>query len=125
MPKDRYDPRSEEGRQALARMVTRLFDHWGLPLETQADLLGLSADTYATLNRYREGQPLADDRDLLERVGHLLGIHEALRIVFPHNRELAYRWPTTCNSDLGNRTPVDVMAEPGIEGLLRVRLYLG
>lgn len=121
---DQHDPLSEEGHQALARMVIRLFDHWDLPLETHADLLGLSAAAYATLNRYREGHPLADDRDLLERVAHLLGIHKNLRSLFPHNRELVYRWPTTCNSDFGNCTPVDVVVERGLEGILRVRRNL-
>ena len=73
-------------------MVTQLFELWRLSVGEQAALLGLSADNRSTLARYRKGDPLADSRDLLDRAGHLLGIHKSLRILFPHDRELAYRY---------------------------------
>jgi hypothetical protein len=60
---------------------------------------------------------------LLDRVGHLLGIHKSLRILFPHDRDLAYRWMTTPNRRLGGR-PVDVALDRGFEGLLALRRYL-
>jgi hypothetical protein len=104
-------------------MVTQLFEHWRLSATEQAALLGLSADNRSTLARYRKGDPLADSRDLLDRVGHLLGIHKSLRILFPHDRDLAYRWMTTPNRRFGAR-PVDVAVERGFEGLLALRRYL-
>lgn len=104
-------------------MVTRLFDHWRLSAAEQAALLGLSTDNRSTLARYRRGEPLAESRDLLERVGHLLGIHKSLRILFPHDRDLAYRWMSTPNRRLGGR-PVDVAVARGFEGLLALRRYL-
>ena len=112
-----------KARAQLARMVTRLFDHWQLPLTEQAGLLGLSMSNRASISRYRAGEPLADNRDLLDRVSCLLGIHKTLRILFPQNRELAYRWMSTSNRRLGMR-PVDVILEHGFEGLLAVRRYL-
>lgn len=110
-------------RAQLARMVTRLFDHWQLPLTEQAGLLGLSTSNRASISRYRAGEPLADNRDLLDRVSCLLGIHKTLRIMFPENRELAYRWMSTANRRLGKR-PVQVILDHGFEGLLAVRRYL-
>jgi len=104
-------------------MVTRLFDHWQLPLAEQAGLLGLSTSNRASISRYRSGEPLADNRDLLDRVSCLLGIHKTLRIMFPENRDLAYRWMSTANRRLGKR-PVDVILDHGFEGLLAVRRYL-
>ena len=112
-----------ETRERLARMVIQLFDHWQLTTAEQANLLGLSADNRSTLARYRKGDPLADSRDLLDRVGHLLGIHKSLRILFPQDRDLAYRWMTTPNRRLGAR-PVDIVAERGFEGLLAIRRHL-
>lgn len=117
------DLRTRETRERLARLVTRLFEHWQLPAAEQAALLGLSADNRSTLARYRKGDPLADSRDLLDRVGHLLGIHKSLRILFPHDRDLAYRWMTTPNRRFGAR-PVDIVVQHGFEGLLALRRYL-
>jgi Protein of unknown function (DUF2384) len=120
----RIDVRTRESRVRLSRMVVRLFAHWGLSAGDQSALLGLSTDSRSTLARYRRGEPLADSADLLGRVGHLLGIHKALRILFPHDRDLAYRWVTTSNRRFGGRTPLAIMREHGYEGILAVRRYL-
>jgi hypothetical protein len=117
------DLRSREARERLARLVAQLLDHWGLTAAEQAALLGLSPDNRSTLARYRQGAPLADSRDLLDRAGHLLGIHKSLRILFPQDRDLAHRWMATPNRRLGSR-PVDVVLEHGFEGLLALRRYL-
>jgi transcriptional regulator with XRE-family HTH domain len=117
------DVTSREARGRLAAMVTRLLDHWDLTAAEQAELLGLSSGSRSTLARYRSGEPLADSRDLLDRAGHLLGIHKSLRLLFPHDKDLAYRWMTQPNRRLGAR-PVDLIIELGFEGLLAVRRYL-
>ncbi len=117
------DLRSRESRERLARMIARLLDHWGLSTTEQAAVLGLSPENRSTIARYRHGAPLADNRDLLDRAGHLLGIHKSLRIIFPHDRDLAYRWIGTPNRRLGAR-PIDLIVEHGFEGLLAVRRYL-
>ncbi len=113
-----------EDRGALARMVMTLFDHWKLATEDQAALLGIAAGNRAALARYRKGEPIGTSRDQYERVGHLLGIHKNLRLLFPQNRDLAYRWMTTRNKAFDNRTPVEVIREWGFAGLLMVRGYL-
>jgi len=117
------DTSSREARARLAVMVTRLLDHWQFTAPEQAEVLGLSAASRSTLSRYRSGEPLADSRDLLDRAGHLLGIHKSLRLLFPHDRDLAYRWMTQPNRRLGAR-PVDLVIEHGFEGLLALRRYL-
>lgn len=115
---------ASEDRGALARMVMTLFDHWKLSTEDQAALLGLAASNRAALARYRKGEPIGTSRDQYERVGHLLGIHKNLRLLFPHNRDLAYRWMSTRNKAFENLTPVEVVKEWGFAGLLMVRAYL-
>jgi Antitoxin Xre/MbcA/ParS C-terminal toxin-binding domain/Antitoxin Xre-like helix-turn-helix domain len=114
---------TRDARTRLARMIVQLLDHWALSTAEQSALLGLSAGSRTTLSRYRAGEPLADSRDLIDRAGHLLGIHKSLRILFPHDRDLAYRWMSTPNFRFGAR-PVDVVVEHGFEGLLAVRRYL-
>lgn len=113
-----------QDRGTLAKMVMTLVDHWKLDTEDQAGLLGLAPSNRAALGRYRRGEPIGSSRDQYERVGHLLGIHKNLRLLFPHNRDLAYRWMTTRNKAFENRTPVEVINEWGFAGLLMVRAYL-
>jgi transcriptional regulator with XRE-family HTH domain len=117
------DLHARTSRERLARMVVALLDQWDLAPNDQAVLLGLSTQSRSTIARYRRGEPLADSADLLARAGHLLGIHKALRILFPHDRDLAYRWVTTLNRRFG-ATPLDVMKQHGYEGILAVRRYL-
>jgi hypothetical protein len=105
-------------------MTMKLFDHWGLSTEDQAALLGLAANNRAALGRYRKGEPIGSTRDQYERVGHLLGIHKNLRLLFPRNIDLAYRWMSARNKAFDNLSPVDVIKEYGFAGLLMVRSYL-
>jgi len=122
-PAPKVDLHSRAGRERLAKIVVSLFDHWKLPLNDQASLLGLSAQSRSTIARYRRGEPLADSADLLARAGHLLGIHKALRILFPQDRDLAYGWVSAPNRRFGSRAPLEIMKQ-GFEGLLAVRRYL-
>ena len=118
------DLHARDNRERLARMVVSLLDHWNLAPNDQAVLLGLSTQSRSTVARYRRGEPLADSADLLARAGHLLGIHKALRILFPHNRDLAYRWVSTPNRRFAGARPLDIMKRDGYEGILAVRRYL-
>ena len=115
--------RNRTSRERLAKLVVSLLDRWQLPPNDQAALLGLSAQSRSTVARYRRGEPLADSADLLARAGHLLGIHKALRILFPHDLDLAYRWISAPNRRFGT-TPLEVMKRHGYEGILAVRRYL-
>ncbi len=111
-------------RSALSKMVMVLFTHWQLSTEDQLSLLGLSTTNRGALTRYRKGEPLASNRDLLERAGILLGIHKSLRLLFPHNRELAYAWMTQRNRSFEGMTPAEAIKQWGFPGLLMVRSYL-
>lgn len=117
-------PDADTDPGALARMIMTLFDHWELSTEDQAVLLGLASGNRAALARYRKGEPIGSSRDQYERVGHLLGIHKNLRLLFPANRDLAYRWMRTPNRAFEQRTPVELVREWGFAGLLVLRTYL-
>ena len=80
-----HQPPVSQDRGALAKMVMTLLDHWKLPTEDQAALLGIATSNRAALTRYRKGEPIGTSRDQFERVGHLLGIHKNLRLLFPQN----------------------------------------
>jgi hypothetical protein len=118
------DLHSRGSRERLARMVVQLLERWRLSAVDQATLLGLSANSRSSVARYRRGEPLADSPDLLARAGHLLGIHKALRIIFPHDLDLAYRWVSAPNRRFGGEAPLAIMRRHGYEGILAVRRYL-
>jgi hypothetical protein len=111
-------------RGSIAKMIMRLLDRWEINTEGRLDLLGLASNNRAALSRYRRGEPMAQNRDALERAGHLLAIHKNLRLLFPLNRELAYKWMTVRNKAFEGRTPVEAVREFGFAGLLMVRGYL-
>jgi hypothetical protein len=113
-----------EQRVRLAKMVCRLFEHWGLDIASQLALLGLSSNSQTRIDLYGEDAALPDERDLLERGGNLLGMYKSLRLLFLHYRELAHRWPTTTNRAFVNRSPVEIMVEQGLPGILAIRRYL-
>jgi Protein of unknown function (DUF2384) len=123
-PARQVDLHTRTNRERLAKLVVALLDHWQLRLPDQAALLGLSAHSRSTIARYRKGEPFADSADLIARAGHLLGIHKALRILFPHDRGLAYRWVSAPNRRFGGAAPLDIMKKHGYEGMLAVRRYL-
>lgn len=87
-------------------------------------MLGLAPDNRAALSRYRKGVPIAASRDMVERAGHLLGIHKNLRLLFPRNLDLAYAWMRSRNRAFEGRTPAQAICEFGFAGLLMVRAYL-
>ena len=118
------DLHSRASRERLARLVAQLLERWQVSAGDQATLLGLSTNSRSSVARYRRGEPLADSPDLLARAGHLLGIHKALRIVFPHDLELAYRWVSAPNRRFGGEPPLAIMRRHGYEGILAVRRYL-
>lgn len=117
---------ADEGtRQDLARVLTALFERWDLPTDVQLSLLGLSPESRKLLGLYRRGErALPASRDALDRAGYLLGMHKALRLLFPENPTLRYGWVRMRNRQLDGRTPLEVMLEEGLVGLARIARFL-
>lgn len=105
-------------------MIMKLFELWNLSTTEQLDILGLDKNDSSNLIRYYHEIVIGRNPDLHERIVHLLSIHKSLRIIFPHNTELCYIWPTTKNKIFNNKTPVEVMQEYGYSGILMIRHYL-
>lgn len=118
------DPETVESRQALAKMVIRLFQHWKLSTADQLNLLGLSETSRSMLYKYARGEALSSTRDMQDRVGWLLSVHKALRLLYPRDEEMRYSWVSRRNAAFDNRMPLEVMKEQGIIGIARVSRYL-
>ena len=115
---------SADSRKALATLVIKLFQLWGLSTADQLDLLGLSTKSRSMLSKYARGEALPTTRDMFDRVGWLLAIHKALRLLYPRNEDIRYSWVNRRNAAFDNLAPLEVMKEQGIIGIARVARYL-
>jgi hypothetical protein len=114
-------PGSHEQRTTLAGAVSRLFDLWALNTADRLALLGFSESNRTALQRYARGEALAASRDLSDRVGHLLGIHKSLKLLYPRNQELVHTWMAAPNTRFGGNSPITVVRKFGLPGLVMVR----
>ncbi|PAU52326.1 hypothetical protein BZL41_25720 [Pseudomonas sp. PIC25] len=118
---DIQDFASEDSRRDLARVIGALFERWELDTDLQMQLLGMSPKSRKQLPRYRAGEAaLPANRDTLDRIGYLLGIHKGLRLLFPEDEELRFSWVRRRNRALEGETPLEVMARDGLIGIARV-----
>jgi hypothetical protein len=120
-PSPAREPSDREARIILARAVSRLLELWQLSTADRLALLGLSESNRIALQRYAAGAPLAASRDLLDRAGHLLGIHKSLKLLFPHNADIERGWMSSHNEKFAGETPVAVVRRFGLPGLVMVR----
>lgn len=120
-PATRPDRQTRHDRVVLAQALMRLFDLWALGSAERLTLLGLSGENRTALQRYASGEPLAASRDLLDRAGHLLGIHKALKLLFPRNEEIVRGWMTSANRRFGGEKPIETVRRYGLPGLVMVR----
>jgi hypothetical protein len=111
---------SEAEGQAAFRAVRTLFGHWGVTDEQAAVLLDTPLRTY---RRWKADGPPRLGRDTKARLGNLLGIHKALRILFAEPAR-GYAWVKAPNAAFGGASALEVMLGGELTDLMRVRRYL-
>ena len=91
--------------KALLKLVSNLFDKWELTGAERHDLL-------------------SPDDELEDRVGWLLSIHKALRLLYPQNPEICYSWVKRRNQLFDNQAPLQIMQQSGIPGMKAMAFHL-
>jgi len=91
--------------KALLKLVSNLFGEWEMTEAERHDLLG-------------------PDDELEDRVGWLLSIHKALRLLYPENPEICYSWVKRRNQVFDNQAPLQIMLQSGIPGMKAVAFHL-
>lgn len=119
--------RDPEHRRRLSGPAMALFlrtcDLWDLKVEARMAILGgVSRQTY---HNWKSGKVGALGRDQLERISLVLGILKGLRLVFAEDGH-GVRWLKAANDApvFGGRSPLEVMSDGGMAGLIEVRRYL-
>lgn len=107
--------------QAMLRAVLTLFDRWDLSAPEARRLLGEPSPR--TYQRWRAGEVAAIPHDTVFRLGALLGIHKALRYMFP-TPERGYAWVRAPNTAFGGASALDRMMQGAPTDLAAVRAYL-
>ena len=116
---------TQEERLALTQRIINLLDHWGVEPEGQVAILALPAGTPpGAIRQFRKNTALPDDPGVMERIEHLLGIADALRTAHPRNANMDAIWMNRPNRLFDQRTPLDVMLEDGLSGVIAVRVQL-
>jgi hypothetical protein len=121
---DRHDPTV---RKRLSGPAIRTFfsicKAWRLTVEEEKALLGWPATS--TLYKYKQNDIGTLSYDVLIRISLVLGIYDALHILYP-DKELADRWIKLPNSNslFGGRPAIDFLTKAGMDGLYQVRRLL-
>jgi hypothetical protein len=102
--------------------VFRIASESGLCADDQRRLLGVQP---ATLFKWSKAPPVALPRDTLERIGYVLGIYKALRILLPTPMS-SRQWVHHPNSapTFSGRPPLDRLRAGTVSDLFVVREYL-
>jgi len=115
----------ENARMHMAKSIMEMMGQWQLSLDDQHALLALP-ETIRKRHMYKLGKdiPLPDDRDVLERAEHLLGIADALHTYFPNSIQARSRFIRSHSKKFRKRTPLQIMVDDGVSGLVRIRSHL-
>jgi uncharacterized protein (DUF2384 family) len=115
---------TKEEMLSITQGVVAYLDNWKLSSEQILMILGLTDSVKKRqLQAFRMGDkafPLSDD--LLARIDHIVGISDALRTTFPFSDKMRLLWLRKPHRRFQKNTPLSViMADNGVNGLLRVR----
>jgi len=132
-PTPGVDPAAADAaeRRRLSGPAMRTFlnvaERWQLNEAQRLRLLGLPGRStyYGWADRARRRAQLSLGLDVLLRISALLGVHRALRINFPSERD-ALAWLSAPNQGqlFGGQRPIDLLTSGTQDGLLAVRRYL-
>ncbi|MGH7023441.1 MAG: MbcA/ParS/Xre antitoxin family protein [Caulobacteraceae bacterium] len=109
------------------RAFIAISDLWGLTEEQRRLALGLpSRSTFHNwIKAVREHREITLDVDTLTRISLVLGIHQALGVLYDSERD-AVAWLRTPHATpvFGGRPPIDLIASGTQDGLFSVRRFL-
>ena len=110
---------------ALTVRVMEILDGWGMSSAEIISLIALPEKTPTrALRRYRENTAFPLSPELEERIGHVIGITEALRTSYPHNPNMGKMWIRQKSKKLNNQVPLQIIVEGGLDGIVEIRKHL-
>ena len=109
----------------LTVRTMEILDSWGLSSEEIISLIALPEKTPTrALRRYRDNTAFPVSQELEERIGHIMGITDALRTSYPHNPHMGKMWMRQKSKKLNNQIPLQIIVEGGLDGIVEIRKHL-
>lgn len=105
------------------RAFFRITELWGLSVDEQMALLGVTARS--TFFKWKKDPNTVLPKDTLERISYILGIYKALQILLP-DEKAADDWVKRPNAAplFGGRSAIERMLSGQVADLYVVRQYL-
>lgn len=119
------DIQTDEERIVLSQNVMRILDDWQMDGEHILSILALPKDIKVRhLSQFRKSRAFPDTPEINERIRHLDGIMQALSTSYPTNPRMSLFWMTKASKKFKNRSPVQVLVEDDLDGLISIRKHL-
>jgi len=100
--------------------LERVAERWKL---RRQDLSGLLGRKPRTVRSWYERTPAHLDGDVIERIGHVVGIFDALHTIFG-DATYADRWVHEPNAAFSGRAPIELILSGSFTPLVEVHRYL-
>ncbi len=114
----------DERVNLTVNIMTEL-DAWGLTADELVRVLQLpDGIPKRALRKYRENTSFPEDEALNGRLEHLIGIINALRTSYPHNKNMGSFWMKQGNKRFGNKAPIAFIRAEGLNALIAIRKHL-
>jgi len=110
---------NDEVSESVLDAVFALFDRWQLHELNQAALLGVNR-----IDELKQNQWPENSSEVLEKIGHLLAIDQALSKYFPYELTSRDLWILVPKKEFADESPLAVMLESGLEGIRKVRIFV-
>lgn len=109
----------------ITQSVMHILDDWKLDGKQILSIMALPEEVKVRhLSQFRNSNSFPDTPEVNERLRHLVGIIDALATSYPVNPKMSLFWMTRTSKKFQGRTPVQVIVEDGLEGLITIRKHL-
>lgn len=116
---------SDDHSIELTRAVMHALDGWKLEGKHILSVMALPENIKVRhLTQYRNSLAFPDTPEVKERLRHILGIIDALATSYPTNPKMSLFWMTRKSKKFHNRSPVQVIIEDDLQGLINIRKHL-
>jgi hypothetical protein len=111
-------------RRKVTQNIMYMLSDWGLSPKDICSVLDIPGVKVRNIDRFHRGDVFPDDSQVNQRIEHLIGIFEALRLAYPHDERMGKHWLTQRNRRCGNRPPLELLVSDGMNGLINVRAQI-
>lgn len=114
---------TQEKMLLITGRVINYLDQWKLSEAEIINILGVPEIKPRHLSHYRKGEKaLPQTQEVYQRIDHIVGIADALRTTYPFSDKMRLLWLRKPHRRFKKQTPLSVILDEGINGLMRVRV---